>query len=77
MLNASPAPTPLSATAKLLLDDGTPPANTILYKQALGSLQYLLCTRPNIAFAVNKLSQSRSSPHFHLCMLLLSFIGNM
>ncbi|CAL1403910.1 unnamed protein product [Linum trigynum] len=62
MSDARPAPTPLSATAKLALVDGTPPADITLYKQAVGSLQYLLCTRPDIAFAVNKLSQFMHAP---------------
>ncbi|CAL1375176.1 unnamed protein product [Linum trigynum] len=62
MADSHPAPTPLSATAKLSLVDGSPPADATLYKQVLGSLQYLLCTRPDIAFAVNKLSQFMHAP---------------
>ncbi|CAL1400404.1 unnamed protein product [Linum trigynum] len=62
MVGSHPAPTPLSSAAKLLLVDGSPPTDVSLYKQAVGSLQYLLCTRPDIAFVVNKLSQFMHAP---------------
>ncbi|CAL1411102.1 unnamed protein product [Linum trigynum] len=51
MANSDPAPTPLSATAKLVLKDGSPLADITLYKQVIGSLQYILCTGPDIASA--------------------------
>ncbi|CAL1357209.1 unnamed protein product [Linum trigynum] len=62
MVGSHPAPTPLSSAAKLQLNDGSPPADPTLYKQALGSLPYLLCTRPDIAFAVNKVSHFMHAP---------------
>ncbi|CAL1359073.1 unnamed protein product [Linum trigynum] len=62
MADAQPAPTPLSSTAALTLRDGSPPADPTLFRQALGSLQYILCTRPDVAFAVNKLSQFMHAP---------------
>lgn len=37
-------------------------SNPSLYRQAIGSLQYLPITRPDIAFSANKLSQFLSNP---------------
>lgn len=37
--------------------EGTPMTNPSLYRQAVGLLQYFVTTRPDITFAVNKLSQ--------------------
>lgn len=46
----------LSKHDSVLIDDVT------LYRKAVGSLQYLAQTRPDIAFAVGKLSQFLSAP---------------
>ncbi|KAH9790610.1 retrovirus-related pol polyprotein from transposon RE2 [Citrus sinensis] len=51
MTDAKPIATPLSATVGLQQTDGTS------YRQLLSALQYLTLTRPDICFAVNKLSQ--------------------
>jgi len=48
--------TPLSTFVSLQLDDGSSSVNSIEYCQVIGALQYLSLTRPNISFAVNKLS---------------------
>ncbi|CAL1385136.1 unnamed protein product [Linum trigynum] len=77
MEDSQPSPTPLSSSASLCLNDGSPPVDATLYKQALGSLQYLLCTRPDIAFAVNKLSQFMHSPsqlHWQSVKRLLRYL---
>ncbi|KAF7815869.1 putative copia-type protein [Senna tora] len=42
--------------------EGTPMQNSSLFRQAIGSLQYLVTTRPDIAYSVNKLSQFLASP---------------
>lgn len=62
MLSAKPVQTPLATGQTLTLHDGTSPADASLYRQVLGSLQYLQFTRPDIAFAVNKLSQFMHAP---------------
>lgn len=62
MLNAKPVHTPLATGSTLSLHDGSKPIDALSYRQALGSLQYLFFTRPNIAFVVNKLSQLMHAP---------------
>ncbi|RVW83732.1 Retrovirus-related Pol polyprotein from transposon RE1 [Vitis vinifera] len=55
-------PTPFSPTHNLTLFDDTSLTDPIKYRQVVGSLQYTSLTRPNIAFAVNKLSQFMHRP---------------
>lgn len=57
MLAAKPVQTPLAPSSSLMLQDGSGPADVSLYRRLLGSLQYIQFTGPDIAFAVNKLSQ--------------------
>jgi hypothetical protein len=61
MEKASTCPTPM-VTGKQFVAEGEPMANPTLYRQAIGALQYLTNTRPDIAFSVNKLSQYMSLP---------------
>ncbi|CAL1351957.1 unnamed protein product [Linum trigynum] len=78
MHEAAPAPTPLASTARLTLADGSSPADATLYRQVLGALQYLVTTRPDIAFSVNKLSQYMHSPtstHWQHVKRLLRYIA--
>ena len=62
MHGAKPAPTPLSSTAKLTLNDGTASADATTYRQVIGALQYLNMTRPDLSYAINKLSQFMHKP---------------
>jgi hypothetical protein len=48
---------PLSNLDSVSMDDQS------VYRSAVGALQYLSITRPNIAFAVNKVSQFSHDPH--------------
>jgi histone deacetylase 1/2 len=61
MEKSSTCPTPM-VTGKQFVAEGEPMANPTLYRQAIGALQYLTNTRPDIAFSVNKLSQYMSLP---------------
>ena len=61
MEKATACPTPM-VTGRQFIVEGEPMSNPTLYRQAIGALQYLTNTRPDIAFAVNKLSQYMSSP---------------
>ena len=62
MLGAKEVCTPLSTSTPLKLNDGTASFDSTEYKRVLGSLQYLSLTRPDISFAVNKLSQFMHKP---------------
>jgi hypothetical protein len=62
MAGAKPAPTPLSTTATLTLNDGTPATDSTHYRKIIGALQYLNLTRPDLSFAINKLSQFMHKP---------------
>ena len=53
-------PIPTSSTLKLTL--GSSLSDPTEYRKVVGSLQYLLITRPDIAFAINKLSQYMHCP---------------
>ena len=54
--------THLPTTAQLTSQSGTPLDDATEYRAILGSLQYLLITRPDIAFVVNRLSQYMHFP---------------
>ncbi|XP_019095028.1 PREDICTED: uncharacterized protein LOC109130205 [Camelina sativa] len=62
MLAAKPVASPMVPTDRLQLTSGTPLADGSEYRQIFGSLQYFHFTRPDIAFAVNKLSQFMHRP---------------
>ncbi|XP_062114749.1 uncharacterized mitochondrial protein AtMg00810-like [Humulus lupulus] len=62
MLNVKPCPTPMITGKTLSKTDGTMLSNPTMYRSAIGALQYLCHTRPDIAFAVNKLSQFLQTP---------------
>lgn len=78
MLDSKPVHTPLAPGVQLLLNDGSKPVDASSYRQVLGSLQYLLFTRPDIAFAVNKLSQFMHAPtelHWGAVKRLLRYLN--
>ncbi|CAH9086626.1 unnamed protein product [Cuscuta epithymum] len=54
--------TPMSSNSPLHLTDGTAITDSHQYRKALGLLQYLAFTRPDISFAVNRLSQFMHAP---------------
>ena len=54
--------TPMSSPVHLTLNDGSPPANATQFRSLIGGLQYLQLTRPDIAFAINKLAQFMHAP---------------
>lgn len=62
MHEAKPVLTPMPTSPSLTVHLGTSLSDPTEYKQVVGSLQYLLITRPDIAFAVNKLSQFMHCP---------------
>ncbi|GJU76232.1 retrovirus-related pol polyprotein from transposon TNT 1-94 [Tanacetum coccineum] len=49
-------------SSSLSLDDSTTFSNLVKYRQVVGSLQYVTLSRPDIAFAVNKVCQYMHAP---------------
>lgn len=62
MADCKSANTSMSASELLKLNDGAPLTDATRYRRVLGRLQYLSFTRPDISYAVNKLSQFMQSP---------------
>lgn len=62
MGNATPYSTPMAAHKSLSIHSGEPLENPSQYRSAVGALQYLCNTRPDISFCVGKLSQFLSKP---------------
>jgi hypothetical protein len=67
MLEFKSMNTPMEAKFKLLVDTSSELIDATLYKQIIGSLMYLINTRPYICFSMNTLSQFLVEPnHVHL-----------
>lgn len=62
MINAKPVTTPMASSPKLSLFSGTTLSDPYVYRQLVGSLQYLVFTRLDISYAVNRLSQFMHKP---------------
>lgn len=62
MLHSKPVSTPMASSPKLTLTSGAALSDPREYKQVVGSLQYLSLTRPDISYAVNRLSQFMHKP---------------
>lgn len=62
MLACKPCSVPMDPTMHLSKDSGTLLDNASPYRELIGRLLYLTITRPDITFAVNKLSQFLSCP---------------
>ncbi|KAK0603909.1 hypothetical protein LWI29_010028 [Acer saccharum] len=78
MTEAKPVQTPLPTSPPISLHSGTPLSDPTTYRTVVGSLQYLSLTRPDISYAVNKLSQfmhQPSSDHWELVKRVLRYLG--
>ncbi|KAG6436967.1 hypothetical protein SASPL_101874 [Salvia splendens] len=58
LLGCKPASTPMDSIKQLQMDAGPPLDDPTAYRRLIGRLVYLCITRPDIIFAVNKLSHS-------------------
>jgi hypothetical protein len=54
--------TPMVSNLKLLQDTTSEIVDSTLYRKIVGSLMYLMNTRPDICFVVNTLSQHLEKP---------------
>lgn len=62
MTSSKPCSSPMIAQPPLSKTDGDPINDPHLYRTIVGALQYATITRPDIAFAVNKVSQFMHNP---------------
>ena len=64
MKDCKPSPTPLSSSEKISAFEGEPlkKKESTRYRSAVGALQYLTLTRPDISFAFNKVCQYLHAP---------------
>ncbi|GKD56773.1 putative RNA-directed DNA polymerase, partial [Tanacetum coccineum] len=58
----NPMSSPMVTSSSLSLDDSTAFSNPVKYRQVVSSLQYVTLSRPDIAFAVNKVCQYMHAP---------------
>lgn len=63
MANAKPISSPMVSSPMLTSLVGVSLENGTQYRQVVGGLQYLCLIRPDILFAVNKVSQYMHQPH--------------
>ena len=67
MMDCKVMATPMASNLKLLSDASSKVVDATMYHQMIGSLMYLMSTRPDICFAVNSLSHFPTNPrHVHL-----------
>ncbi|KAE8696580.1 putative disease resistance protein [Hibiscus syriacus] len=74
---AKSLPTPMVSNCKLSADAGEPVEDMAQYRSIVGALQYIVVTRPDIAFAVNKVCQFMQSPrnsHFQAVKRILRYL---
>jgi hypothetical protein len=62
MMDCKPMATPMVANLKSFVDSDSDLIDPSMYRQLIGSLMYLVNTRPDICFAVNTLSQYMVEP---------------
>lgn len=77
LLDCNPVPTPMLCNTKLSKSSDVLLDNPTIYRNAIGALQYLTLTRPDIAYSINKLSQFLHSPidlHWQACKHLLKYL---
>jgi Reverse transcriptase (RNA-dependent DNA polymerase) len=77
MEGAKPVSTPMQSGLQLSKTQGDPFSDPHLYRSIVGALQYVTITRPEIAFAVNRLSLFMHSPtdtHWSAVKRLLRYL---
>ncbi|KAL5578964.1 hypothetical protein UlMin_011406 [Ulmus minor] len=67
----------MEVNVKLSQDDGEELSDPAIYRRLIGKLLYLTITRPDLSYAVNKLSQFLSKPrlpHFQAAQRVLQYL---
>ncbi|KAM6577464.1 hypothetical protein CsatB_029301 [Cannabis sativa] len=80
LLDSKPQSTPMCSTTKLSATISTPMDNPTHYRSIIGALQYLIMSRPDDAFTVNKLSQYMQAPtseHWGACKKILRYLAGL
>ena len=78
MQDANPCPSPMVPNLSLSRFDGDPFEDPHLYRSIVGALQYATLTRPDISFAVNKVSQFLQAPtttHWGAVKIILRYLN--
>nr|XP_016472567.1 PREDICTED: uncharacterized mitochondrial protein AtMg00810-like [Nicotiana tabacum] len=79
LLCSKPVSTPISPKNSLHTTDSPPFSDPTLYRSLVGGLQYLKFTCPDIAFAVNQVSQFMHPPlvaHYTVVKHILRYLNN-
>uniref|UniRef100_A0A2N9GN63 Reverse transcriptase Ty1/copia-type domain-containing protein n=1 Tax=Fagus sylvatica TaxID=28930 RepID=A0A2N9GN63_FAGSY len=77
LLGSRPVTTPIEQNIKLSALDGVPLDDASVYKRLVGRLLYLMVTRPDIGYSVQKLSQFLAKPtncHLNAAYRVLKYI---
>jgi hypothetical protein len=77
--DAKPVSTPMSTTCSLVANEDSSTCDVSHFRSLAGSLHYLSTTRPDVAFAVNKLSQHMQAPtttHMQALKRVLRYLKN-
>ena len=64
-MTAKAQPTPILSTLRLQQDDFTVVSDATLYRSVVEALQYILITRPDLSYAMNKACQFMHNPQDH------------
>ena len=65
MLHAKPQPTPMTSSSRLQQDSSASFNDPSLYRSVVGTLQYLLITRPELSYSVNRVCHFMHDPKLH------------
>ncbi|KAG8495625.1 hypothetical protein CXB51_013396 [Gossypium anomalum] len=77
MAKSKPSPTLMVTSCKLSAHEGTPIEDERLFRSVVGALQYVVITRPDIAFSVNKACQFMHRPldtHYKAVKKILRYL---
>jgi hypothetical protein len=69
MMDCKYMDTPMTTNIRKVRDSNSDPIDQSLYRQLIGSLMYLVNTRPNICFVVSTLSKFQVEPRHEHCIV--------